>query len=322
LRRRWSARPSGSCRGWVLDPSIDRRALAPFAKSLFAVACEAALVIGWPVGWALATQRLVERGEARVLAALGERPSRTVARLVPQGIVLGAILVTTSLVLAREAAAPGRVIRALLAQGRTTCASATAPTTKGVPFVSVTWLCAGRASQGADPERGAPRLVGRAPVSGVVFTAEDASVSDDLRRIELARARIGLPISPDSTVRLRTRELVLRGLAPWARASALPPFLRAAIVTSAAFGSAWAAAIAILRGRRRRVSGVAAAAIGAAGPLAALALLRALELRVPEVAGGGWLVLLALVPCGSLLAVLAAAALVTALPEGPGADSK
>jgi hypothetical protein len=301
---------------WVLDPSIDRSALAPFAKSLFAVACEAALVIGWPVGWALATQRLVDRGEARVLAALGERPSRTVARLVPQAIVMGAILVITSLVLAREAAAPGRVIRALLAQGRTTCASAPAPTTKGVPFVSVTWLCAGRASGTV------PRLVGQAPVSGVVFTAEDASVSDDLRRIELARAKIGLPVSATSTVRVRTEELVLRGLAPWARASALPPFLRAAIVTSAAFGSAWASAIAILRGRRRRVSGVAAAAIGAAGPLTALALLRALELRVPEVAGGGWLLLFAMVPCGSLLAVLAAAALVTALPEARGADSK
>ena len=306
---------------WMLDPSIAWSTLAPFAKSLLSVGFEAALLTGWPVGWALATQRLVERGEARVLASLGERPFRTVGRLVPQASGFAAILVASSLVLARDARAPGRVVNALLEEGRAACALAEArtarPSTKGVPFVSATWVCAG----------GTPRLVGRAPVSAAVFTAEDASVSDDLRRIELTRARLGFPLAAGegasaSRVHLRVGELVLRGLAPWARASSLPPVLRAAVVGISALVAAWSAAMAILGARRRRIGGVAAAAIGASGPLTALAALRALELRVPEVAPGGWLVLVALVPAVTVAAVLGAAVIVTALPEARGADSK
>ena len=300
----------------ALDPAIAWTTLAPFAKSLLAVALEAALMIGWPLGWALATQRMVERGEARVLATLGERPARTILRLVPQGILLGAVLVLSSMVLGREAAAPGRVVNALLAEGRASCVPGQ---TNAVPFVSVTWLCPPRREE---PER-EPRLVGRAPIGGVVFTAEGARVSDDLRRIELAGARLALPTGSDaSKVRVRVDTLVLRGLAPWARASSLPPALRAVVVTGSSFLAGCAAAATILRVRRRRVSGVAAAAIGAAGPLAALATLRALELRVPEPTPGSWLLLFALVPLAALVAVIGAAALVTALPERRGADSK
>lgn len=292
---------------WVLDPAISWSTLAPFAKSLLAVAFEAALLVGWPVGWALATQRLVERGEARVLASLGESPFRTVRRLLPQGVLFGVVLVLSSAALGREAAAPGRVVNALLAEGRASC---TPQATHGVPFVSVTWLCA------ADDE-GTARLVGRAPVGGVVFTAEDAKVSDDLRRIELTNARLALP-----SVKVRVGNLVLRGLAPWARASSLPPTFRAGVVTaSAGFGGA-VAVLAILRARRRRVGGVAAAAIGAAGPSAALATLRALELRVPEASPGAWLGLFFLVPMAALVGGALLAALVTALPEARGTDTK
>jgi len=44
---------------------IDEQQYSQIARSLVAVAVEAALLTGWPVGWALATARLVERGEAR-----------------------------------------------------------------------------------------------------------------------------------------------------------------------------------------------------------------------------------------------------------------
>ncbi len=305
---------------WVLDPTIAWSTLAPFAKSLLAVAFEAALLTGWPVGWALATQRLVERGEARVLASLGEPPVRTLTRLVPQAVAFGSVLVFSSFVLGREAVAPGRVVNALLDDGRASCTNGA---THGIPFVSATWLCP---REGGPQERA--RLVGRAPVGNVVFTADGAKVSDDLRRIELSDARLSLPTSPSSptspkmNVRVRVDTLVLRGLAPWARASSLPPGLRAVVVTGSAILAGAAAAAAILRGRRRRVGGVAAAAIGAAGPLAALASLRALELRVPETAPGAWLVLFALVPLAALVAVIGAVALVTALPERRLADSK
>jgi hypothetical protein len=225
------------------------------------------------------------------------------------------VLVASSTILAREAAAPGRVVNALLAQGRSACASGiargAAPAAKGVPFVSATWLCA----------RDTPRLVGRAPLGGVVFTAEAATVSDDLRRIELEQAKLALPAG-ERSIRIRVDSLVLRGLSPWARASSLPPFLRALVVVASALATASGAAVAILKPRRRRVGGVAAAAIGASGPLAALAALHALELRVPDAVPGAWLLLFALVPVVAFLTVLAVAAAVTALPEGRSADSK
>ena len=300
---------------WALDPTIPWSTLAPFAKSLLAVAFEAALMTGWPVGWSLATQRLVERGEARVLASLGESPERTVGRLLPHALLLGAMLVMSSTVLGRDAVAPGKVVNALLADGRASCALGA---THGVPFVSATWLCPPRHAADAPP-----RLVGRAPLGGVVFTAEDARVSDDLRRIELAGARLTLPTGePATSVQVRVGTLVLRGLSPWARASSLPPALRAAVVTGSSLVAGCAAAAILLRARRRRIGGVGAAAVGAAGPLAALVALRALELRVPESAPGAWLLLFALVPPAALVAVFVAAALVTALPERRRADSK
>jgi hypothetical protein len=291
---------------WVLDPAISWATLAPFAKSLLAVAFEAALLIGWPVGWALATQRLVERGEARVLASLGERPARTVLRLSPQAVGFGAVLVLSSVVLGQQAVAPGKVVNELLVEGRTSC---TPGATHGVPFVSVTWLC---------PEAGEePRIVGRAPIGGAIFTAKDAKVSDDLRRIELRGARIAIP-----NAKVQVDTLVLHGLAPWARASSLPPVYRASLVTASAIAGGAIAALAILRARRRKPGGVAAAMIGAAGPLAALATLRALELRVPETSPGAWLLLFLLVPLAALAGGGVAAAVVTALPEARGADTK
>ena len=64
----------------------------PFARAVASVALEAAVLVGWPIGWALAAFALAERGEARVLAMLGERPFATTARLVPLVVVFGAIL--------------------------------------------------------------------------------------------------------------------------------------------------------------------------------------------------------------------------------------
>jgi hypothetical protein len=290
---------------WVLDPSIPSGSLGPFAKSLLSVGVEAALLIGWPVGWALAVQRLVDRGEARVLAALGEAPPQTLLRLVPQSALLGGLLVVFSVLLARDAQAPGKVVNALLAEGRASCGPA--PSTKGVPFVAATWLCGDT-----------PRLVGKAPIGGVLFTAEGARVSDDLRRIELDRARLAIS---SAHVRVHVDTLVLAGMAPWARASSLAPALRALLVALSAFGAACLAVIALLRSRRT-VGSVASAAVGAAGPLAALVSLRAIELRLPDHVTGLWLAAVALVPAAALVSAFVAGWVVTALPERRGADSK
>lgn len=293
---------------WVLDPTIPWATLAPFAKSLLAVAIEAAILTGWPVGWALAAQRLVERGEARVLASLGESPIRTLLRLAPQAVAFVVVLAVTSVALGREAAAPGRIVDALLAEGRANCvASEGTPATFSVPFVSATWLCGGNV----------PRLVGRAPLGGIVFTAAGARVSDDLRRIDLDDARLALS-APGETksplaLRVHVDSLTLKGMAPWARASSVPPAVRALVVTASGLAASSAVVFALLKLRRRRVGGVVAVALGASGPLAALGALRGLELRIPDVAPGAWLLVFVLVPCVAVLAVVAGAMLLTAL---------
>jgi hypothetical protein len=294
---------------WVLDPTLPWATLAPFARSLAGVAIEAAILTGWPVGWALAAQRVCDRGEARVFATLGESPARTAARLVPQAAVFAVLLAATSASFGREAAAPGRIVNSLLGEGRAECAAAYEPSTLGVPFVSATWLCA----------RGEARLVGRAPIGGVLFTAKEARVTDDLRRIDLDDARLAVAGGPIQA-HVHVGTLTLHGLAPWARASALAPALRAVVVTASGLAAALAAVLVILHmtARQRRVNGVLAVALGAAGPLAALLALRGLELRVPDVApgalGAAWIAGFALVPVAAVAAVILGGALAAVLP--------
>ena len=157
---------------WVLDPDLPSTIAMPFARSVATLAIEAAIWVGWPVGWALATFGLVERGEARVIASLGESPLRTTMRLVPQAIALGLVLAVASALGARDATEPGRVLTELLDRGHDVCAQATKPTTLTVPFLGATWLCAGgdanrnRAENAGDPATRAiqvPRLAGSPP---------------------------------------------------------------------------------------------------------------------------------------------------------------
>jgi hypothetical protein len=251
---------------WVLDPAVPWRVASPFARGLAAVALEAALLVGWPVGWALAACRFVESGEARVVLTLGERPARTAARLAPQGLALALALAAVALVYGNDASAPGRVVTELVAQARVSCAQAATPTTYAIPFTDFTWLCA--------PDR-APRLVGHAPGSmrRAVLTASGARVAGDFRSLELDDAR--LLLSGETPVAVHVAALSLRGMAPWAKASTLPAWLRALLLALTAWSVASLGAYTVLR-RRVRWRAVAIV-LGAGGPLAALGLLRVLE---------------------------------------------
>jgi hypothetical protein len=289
---------------WLLDPAVPWRVAAPFARGLAAVAIEAALLVGWPVGWALAACRFVEGGEARVVLALGERPERTALRLAPQGALLGLALAAAALVYGSDVRAPGRVATELVAEAQVACARATAPSTYAVPFTEMTWLCA--------PGR-PPRLVGRAPGSlqGAVVTAAGARIGGDFRALELDDARVLLATSPPIAVHVAS--LSIRGMAPWAQASTLPAALRAVLLALTAFSAAWLAAYAVLRRAVR--TRVGAIVVGAVGPLAALGLLRLLEradARAPAFA------LLPLAACGACVGV---AALLSRLRHPRGAAS-
>lgn len=294
---------------WVLDPRIGKETLTPFAESLAVIAIEVAVFTGWPVGWALAAQGLVDRGEARVLASLGESPARTAMRLLPQGAVFAVVLALTSFSLGRMSAAPGRVVDALLQEGHAACARASTPTTSAVPFVGSTWLCGGGSG---------PRLVGRSPVGGIVYTAGAARVSDDLRRVDLEDARIALATSGTAAVHVHVGTLTLRGLAPFAAASPLAPWQRALVVVLSGAASAIAAVVLLLemrRGPERGAGFVVAAALGAIGPTSALGALRALELRMPEQGqlGAGWIFMLGAVPIVAVGMVVLGARLASAL---------
>ena len=282
---------------WLLDPAVPWRVAAPFARGLGAVALEAALLVGWPVGWALACVRFVESGEARVLLTLGESPLATTRRLAPQGAVLALALAAVSLVYGGDASAPGRVATELVAQAGVSCAQATEPATYAIPFTDMTWLCA--------PDR-EPRLVGTAPggMAGAVLTARSARIAGDFRALELDGAKVLLPSSQlggSRAVELDVGVLSLHGMAPWASASTLPPWLRALLLALTAWLTSSIGAYGVLRRAAR--SRLAALVLGASGPMAALGLLRLLEradasprafVVVPFVASGACLALTAL----------------------------
>ncbi len=288
---------------WLLDPSLPARVTVPFARSLLVLALEAALLVGWPLGWGLATASFVERGEARVLATLGEPPSRTVLRLATQGAGLAMLLGTFSLYGGRDANAPGEVVAALLEEGRLACRAERARATHVVPLARAAWVCV--------PGR-PPRLVGRAPTGlGAAFSASRASVSGDLGRIELDDARLAA-----GPVHVHVQKLVLRGIPPFARASALPAWLRALVLVAAAALSAGLAVHALLVAGVTPLLRLRAVLLAVTGPLAALFVLRALETRGPPPA------LYVLVPVAALATSILGRVLLSRLPRTSGAGTR
>ena len=251
---------------WLLDPAVPWRVAQPFARGLAAVSLEAALLVGWPIGWALACFRFVERGEARVLQTLGQPPFETVVRLMPRGTPLALALGAVALVYGSDATAPGHVVTDLIAGAQASCEDARAPATYSIPFTDLTWLCA--------PGR-PPRVVGSGPgqLGSVTLTARAARVAGDFRAFELDDAQVLLPSNP--SVLVRVGSLSMHGMAPWARASTLSAPLRALVLGLTAWLSASLAAYLTLR----RAAGTRAHALvlGAAGPIAALGLIRLFE---------------------------------------------
>jgi hypothetical protein len=264
---------------WLLDPAVPWRVAAPFARGLAAVSLEAALLVGWPIGWSLACFRFVERGEARVLQTLGQPPLETVARLMPRGTPLALALGAVALVYGSDASAPGHVVTELIARAQASCEDAQAPTTYSIPFTDLTWLCA--------PGR-TPRVVGSGPgqLAGVTLTARGARVAGDFRALELDDAQVLLPSTPAAIVHVGA--LAIHGMAPWARASTLSAPLRALVLGLTAWLSASVAAFLTLsraaHAARLTRTRAYALVLGAAGPIAALGLIRLLETSDARVA--------------------------------------
>jgi hypothetical protein len=269
-------------------------ALAPvLGRGVAAVALEAALFVAPPLGWALAASRLVDRGEARALFAAGVRPLRIVAGGWPVALAVIAAAGLASGVWGREAAAPGRAVRALLAGAREACVAATPPAAAEVPLLGISWICL--------PNE-APRAVGATRGGPGAFAAAAIEVSDDLTSLEATELTLILPaVAGGSEARLRVATASIRGLSPIGRPSNLSVPARVAVLSlSAAALAATSAALTLLGAVRSRA---VAGAIGASGPAAALLVFSALE-RAPS----SFSAYLA-VPAAGLAALVAAAAL-------------
>lgn len=276
---------------WFLDPHIPTDIVVPFARSVGAVALEAAILVGWPVGWALSAHRLTERGEARVFEMLGERPTRTTMRLLPWALPFVVALGGLSYQAGRDAREPGRVLTELLREAKDACARSPAPASFTVPFVDSAWLCV--------PGK-APVVVVRGP-GGVLLTAKSVHFSEDLRAMSAtdSQLRLGRTI-------VHVQDLALRGLPPWGSSALLSGAQRACLFGLTGLLSAAAACWAVLGlGRTGRSSRLLSIVLGAAGPLSALGVLRLVERRLPEGASPSALLAFGFVPVAALVVPIA-----------------
>lgn len=260
----------------LLAAGVPLRLAPVLARGVLGVALETALFVAPPIAWALATARLVERGEARALFASGVAPWRIVASTWPAALAVALASTLAAASWGREASAPGRLVRDLLGEAREACTVAAKPAAIDVPLVGLAWVClAGEA----------PRLVGAAQLTpeqggsaAPVFSATTLEVSDDLRELTARDLTLALPGSgpdPGAGSRLHVSEAALRGVTPIGRASNLGVAARALLLGASAVLMAALAAASTLRGAIK--SRVRALALGAAGPAAALLTFSSLE---------------------------------------------
>jgi hypothetical protein len=282
---------------WIVAPHVPLGVAAPFARALLAVGMETTLLAAPSIGWAFAAAVLVERGEARALFATGVSPAGVVRTTILAAFTFAALTAVASLAWGREAAAPGRLARALIAESKASCRGA-GDRAAFVPFVELTWLCF------PDAE---PRLAGQLPGGGGAFSAGDLSISDDLRSLEFSDLRILLGDKGSITVRAQKAEI--RGLAPWGRGSNLAAPLRAVLLAITGFTLALLGATMVLA--RSIAHRLRSLLVGAAGPIGALIALSRLE----QGEHAPWTYLA--VPAAGLALLLVATALVSVRLRGP-----
>ncbi|MEJ7731196.1 MAG: hypothetical protein WKG00_18520 [Polyangiaceae bacterium] len=248
----------------LLTPGVPADVAWPLARGVAGVALETALFVAPPLGWALAAAKLVDRGEARALFALGVRPWSIVVSAWPAAVLLAALAAVAAASWGREAAAPGRLARQLVADARAGCqdeaVATAAPAAVDVPLVGVSWVCL--------PGE-APRAVGKPSFGGgrAAFAATALELADDLRAVSFRDLTVVTPLSgSDQPARFRFAQAEVRGLPPLGRASNLGVFARTALLALSALALAVASATFVLRASiasRARAGALAVLAAGA-----------------------------------------------------------
>ena len=280
----------------MLAPGVPTRVALPLARGVLGVSLETALFVAPPLGWALVAARLVERGEARALGALGVRPARIVASAWPMAVVMALCAALAAASWGKEAAAPGRLARQLVSDAKAACL-------RGRPGPG-----RGRGPDGRDLHGSASQASRRArsddrrSAGGPRSAPKPWSSPTTCATIRLHALDLVVPTDPST--RLRVGDATIHGLAPLGRASNLGVLARTALMGLSALLMASAAAWAVLAWSLR--SRLVGAAVGAAGPVAALLVFSALE-RAPTRASA-YLV----IPAVGLAAVMLAARLARA----------
>lgn len=220
---------------WLLDPRVPWAAVGVFARGLASVGLEAACLLSLPIGHALAAAAFSDRGETLACLLIGASPSSLLARLWPLWLSVALLGGGASLAWGREHASPGRALSALIEAARAGCDAQSRPVSD-VPGTGASWICFHGES---------PRLV--ALSGGAVVQAESASLSDDLARIEVRALRVALRGSP--SLRIEAHHASIRGAAPFARASQVPPWTRALAGMTASILGAYGCALVLLSAR-------------------------------------------------------------------------
>jgi hypothetical protein len=254
----------------LLAPQVPLGMAFSLGRSVALVGLEVALFVAPPIAWALAASRLVERGDVRALSAIGVSSSRVVLGSTPIAAILALSVAIASFAWGREAAAPGRLSRALLQQAREACDSAVAPAAADLPLFGLSWVCLPGAP---------PRVIGVAPFGAepAYFAATSVDLADDLRTLRLKGLEMLLP-APDGgagTIHVSVDSATITGLAPSTRASNLRPLIRGTLLGVSALLLTAFAGLGVVS--RSITSPAAAIALGIAGPLASLAVFGALE---------------------------------------------
>ena len=202
---------------WLLRPEVPWAASAPFAAAIGAKATETTLLLGVPLGCALAAARLARQG------------NRASARFLVFPTLFTLALGAGAASWRADATQPGRVAIGLLQRTRDSCRGAIEPRGMAVPMVGMSWLCF------PDHE---PRVVGMLPGSGgrVWFSARNLVARADLSEFTLEDLRLSGDASPLlASASLRVGRARVAGLPVWGRPAKLRVTTRAALLTVVAW---------------------------------------------------------------------------------------
>jgi hypothetical protein len=256
-----------------MRPEVPWSVSAPFAAAIGAKATETMLLLGFPVGCALAAVRLTH--------------SQGLVRLTLFPTLFALALFAIGANWNVDADQPGRVAIGLLERTRKSCEGATEPRGAVVPMVGMSWLCF--------PGQQA-RVVGELPGSGgkVWFSARSLEAEPDLSGFTLSDFRLAGNAAPHLTAaRLHVTHAQVTGLPPWGRPAKLPVPVRSALLGFAAWLIAVVSTLAFAWLDRR--PGWAALLAAGAPAVLILALLGRLDTSNANPHQYGWLPLVAAV---------------------------